>query len=184
MFQRAHAQVLTRMYSTRSNSTPSSPESARPRKKHVHAECGEPIKGHHRVNGALVCRSTDVSQSVVKSKMATERSGVQVPALSQLQPGTLDDLESAMAHSLELLREAKAHGFSSRGMPGTLHGTSGLQRRGVSSNPSWAEVAIAALDTFRELWKHTFGIVVLLICLAVFLARNDSPKPSLTCKSS
>ncbi|KAK7062257.1 hypothetical protein R3P38DRAFT_3167251 [Favolaschia claudopus] len=44
----------------RSSPSPDTPA----RKKPVHAECGEPIKGHRRVNGALVC------DAITKPKMS------------------------------------------------------------------------------------------------------------------
>ncbi|KAJ7628090.1 hypothetical protein B0H17DRAFT_1187941 [Mycena rosella] len=172
------------MYLTRNNPILSSADSARPRKKHVHAECGEPVKGHHRVNGLLICRTGSADDRMTVSTSKASEIGGELWALSQLQPGRLDDLELAMAQSLQLLREARAHGFGSRGIPGTLDDDSSLQRRGAYANPSWAGVAITALETFRELWKHTFTVFVLLLCMAFYFTRNDSPKPSITCTPS
>ncbi|KAJ7682109.1 hypothetical protein DFH06DRAFT_287531 [Mycena polygramma] len=177
------------MYATRSNPYPDasrstrnnltqSTDASRPRKQHVHAECGEPIKGHRRVNGALVCRGTEPQAVMPKETLLEENNGVQPLHLSELQPGTLQDLESAMERSLELVRDAlKTRGLSRR-MPGTLHD---LQRRGVHPNASWAEVAVTAVDALRDVWKFTLLVGVLLVWIFSYFTRNDLPKPSSTC---
>lgn len=156
------------------------------RKIHVHAECGEPVKGHHRLNGALVCRSIDghTARRSTTSEVIGDRAAVPW-ATSKLQSGKVDELESAMMRSLQLLREAKAYDFSSQGIPGVLYEDSVPPRRDLSrGHPTWAEVAAIALDTFRELWKHTVAILVLLLCIAAYLTRSESSRPSPTCNPS
>ncbi|KAJ6486411.1 hypothetical protein C8R47DRAFT_1072375 [Mycena vitilis] len=185
------------MYATRSNPSPNasrstrsnlsqSADASRPRKKHVHAECGEPIKGHRRVNGTLVCHGIEPRASPVASEGTSleENNGVQLALrLSELQPGTLEDLESAMERTLELVRDTlKTRGFSRR-MPGMLHELR-VQRRGAHQNPSWAEVAVTAVDTLRDVLKFTLVVVVLLVWIFSYFTRNDLPKPSSTCTPS
>ncbi|KAJ7887602.1 hypothetical protein B0H14DRAFT_2695500 [Mycena olivaceomarginata] len=176
------------MYATRSNQ--SSPESSRSRKKHVHAECGEPIKGHRRVNGVLVCRGTDTEASAMASKLAMlmspETSGFS-EVLYPSQPRelkTLEDLEFVLKMkergTLQLLREGNTRGFSGE-IPGTLRGLE-LQRRHANANASWADVAITVVEAFRDLCKFVLLVVVLLLCIFAYTTRNDAaPTPASAC---
>ncbi|KAJ7755827.1 hypothetical protein B0H16DRAFT_1539773 [Mycena metata] len=171
------------MHATRSNQSSLVSGVIRARKKHIHAECGEPIKGHHRLNGALVCLGAE-NQALA----APTSNGTLLPGSEALQPFSqsqfqssgfgalsLEDLEFAMEQSLQLLREAK------RRMPGKLHEHPKLPRREGYPNSSWTEVAIAAVDTIRDLWKFTFIALMLLLWSFSYVTRNvkvqASPAP-------
>ncbi|KAJ7784095.1 hypothetical protein B0H16DRAFT_1491337 [Mycena metata] len=158
------------MYTTRSNQ--SSPVSGviRARKKHIHAECGEPIKGHRRLNGALVCLGAE-NQALA----APTSDGTLIPGSGRFGALSLEDLEFAMEQSLQLLQEAK------RRMPGKLHEHPKPPRR-----EGLPLVAIAAVDAIRDLWKFTFiAFMLLLYRLPVYLlwgfsyvTRNDKVQAS------
>ncbi|KAJ6560285.1 hypothetical protein B0H19DRAFT_1069948 [Mycena capillaripes] len=182
------------MYATRSSHSSPDASPSRPRKKHIHTACGEPIKGHHRVDGALVCHSSNSQHKMamaLTSKIGgAENNSLLDPSQLQLQPGILADLEVAMERAFELVREAlKARRFGSglesggsRRMPGTLLRDSELQRhRAPNLNPTWAAVAITALDALRDLFKYTVIGVVLLLWIFSYITRNDVPK---TCAPS
>ncbi|KAJ6515333.1 hypothetical protein C8R45DRAFT_1086548 [Mycena sanguinolenta] len=131
----------------------SSPESPRPRKKPVHSECGEPIKGHHRVNGVLVCQGRTNTRALVvasKTAMSTRPENNSLDAVSQ--PRRARTTEITMEHTVQFFREAKAR-------------------------PNWADVAIAAMDTFGDLWKYTLMLLALLLGIFFYTTRDDAATP-------